>query len=256
MWLERASTSLASSSGRVGRAQQFRDERLGENVLVPEQAEEFLRAEELKDWCEGELSEDPSYAVYLQTLGREELKGLVIGPRHKDAYLSERSAFYEERRALIWFREEEELDLGELSLDLASAYPWAPEDAAWFVLTGEPPEVVSVYLSYRRARGVFTLAFAPWISEETMRQAYRKARNRARGGEGNHQPGEKALTVLCFVSKRTPAGKKPRWTPLMAEWNEDANTPPRWKFKDVSHFRKTYLRTERRVAGPRLASGN
>ena len=248
---------LARQAATLPEVQQFRDAEMGGDLLTPEQAEDFLRAEELEGVSEEELSEAPSYAsyyaVHLDGLSREELKSLMI-PSRRGGYLSEKSAFYEERRG-IWLREET-MDLGELSLWLASAYPWEPEDAAWFILTGEPPEVVSLNLSYRPARKVFTLAFAPWISEETLRRAYRKARDRVYGDEDNRQPGAKALAVLRFVRERTPWEKTPKWTELMTEWNEDADTPPRWRFKDVPHFRKTYLRTERRVAGPWLAGGS
>src|SRR5215213_2345508 len=242
---------LVRQAATLPEVRQFRDERLGGNVLVSERAEEFLRAEELEGLSEEELNEDPSYAssyaVHLDGLSREELKGLVIPSRRRGGYLGERSAFYEELSGYVWFREEEkQIDLGELSLWLASVYPWEPEDAAWFVLTGEPPEVISLNLSYHPARGVFTLAFAPWISEETLRRAYRKARDRAHGGEDNRQPGEKALALLRFVSERTPWGETPKWTPLMTAWNEDDDTQPKWRFSGVSQFRKTYLRAERR----------
>ena len=246
---------LVRRAATLPEVRQFRDERLGGNVLASEQAEEFLRAEELEGVSEEELSEDSSYAssyaVHLDGLSREELKSLAIPPR-KGGPLSEATAVYEERIGYIWLREEErQIDLGELGLWLASAYPWEPEDAAWFVLTGEPPEVKSLNLSYHPAREIFTLAFAPWISEETLRRAYRKARDRAHGGGDNRQPGEKALALLRFVSERTPWGETPKWTPLMTAWNEDDDTPPKWRFSGVSQSRKTYLRAERRVAGPR-----
>ena len=241
---------LVRRAATLPEVQEFRDDVLGGDLLTPEQAENFLRAEELKDRSEEELS---SYAGYVYGLDREELKEHVIPPHPKDGYFSEESAYYrEELVSPFWFRDDNKaIGLRDLSLYLASVYPWEPEDAAWFVLTGEPPEVVSVRLSYHPRRGVFSLTFAPWISEPTLRQAYRKVRDRAHGGKGNRQPGEKALAVLRFVSERTPPEKKPKWTELMKIWNSkcrDGEYPPDWEFSAVSTFRNTYLRSEQRAA--------
>ena len=240
---------LVRQAAMLPEVQQFRDEKLRGDLLTPEQAENFLRAEELKDRSEEELS---SYAGYVYGLDREELKELVIPSHPRGGYFGEEDRYYGEEWGFVWFRDDNKaIGLGDLSLYLASVYPWEPEDAAWFVLTGEPPEVVSVRLSYHPRRGVFSLTFAPWISERTLRQVYRKARDRTHGGKANRYPGRKALAVLRFVSERTPPGKKPKWTELMENWNiecRDSEYPPKWKFKDVSAFRKTYLRSEQRVA--------
>jgi hypothetical protein len=137
------------------------------------------------------------------------------------------------------------------SVERRLLYPWEPEDAAWFVLTGEPPVVAPLNLSYHPDRGVFTLAFASWISEETMRRAYRKARDQAHGGTGNRQLGEKALAVLRFVSERTPSAEKPKWTELWRSWNSecrDGEYPRKWSFNDISALRRAYLRAEQSVA--------
>ena len=45
-----------------------------------------------------------------------------------------------------------------------------------YLLTGERREVVLLEPSYQRRRRVFALNFAPWISKETSRKAYRKCR--------------------------------------------------------------------------------
>ena len=250
---------LVRRAATLPQVREFRDDVLGRDLLTPEQAEEFLRTEVIKDppkvesGEKEELNENFSYAGYVYGLDREELKDLVVLSLSKDGYFSEESAYYrEELVSPFWFRDDNKaIGLRDLSLYLASVYPWEPEDAAWFVLTGEPPEVVSVRLSYHPRREVFSLTFAPWISEPTLRQAYRKARDRAHGGKGNRQPGEKALAVLRFISERTPPGETPKWTELMNSWNSkcrDGEYPPEWKFNAVQTFRNTYLRSEQRVA--------
>lgn len=244
---------LVRQAAALPQVRQFRDEKLRGDLLTPDQAEEFLRAEELKDRPEEEPDENFSYAGHVYGLPREVLEDLVIPSLSKDGYFSEESAYYSEKLlSSVWFRnDDEEIDLGHLSLYLASVYPWEPEDAAWFVLTGEPPEVVSVHLTYHPRRGVFSLTFAPWISEPTLRQAYRKARDRTHSGKDNRNPGRKALAVLRFVSERTPPGKKPKWTQLMKTWNikcRNGEYQPEWTFNAVQTFRNTYLRSEQRAA--------
>jgi hypothetical protein len=82
----------------------------------------------------------------------------------------------------VWSEKEEKeiaTNYRDLFLYLAGTFPWHPYDAARFLLTGERPEVVPLELSYQRR--VFTLNFAPWISEKTLRKAYRKCQKVVRG---------------------------------------------------------------------------
>ena len=235
------SVYLARQATMLPGVRQYRTEKLGsaDKLLEPGAVPNFIRRELI---AAGELE------ATVQTLSLEEL--LTLASYSPGDVLS----FDEEilptpSEGLVLFFQEEVSGLGDLSSRLAALYPWSAEDAAWFILTGEPPDVVSVSLSYHASRRTFTSSFAPWISENTLRRVYRKARDRAHGEE-NRQPGSKALAVLRFVSERTPPTENPRWTELVKSWNQDDDIPALWKFKSISAFRKLYLRTELRIAGP------
>jgi hypothetical protein len=132
--------------------------------------------------------------------------------------------------------------LGDLGRLIAAAYPWEPGDAAWFVLTGQTPEVAPLTLSHDAARGTFTLTFAPWISKGTILRARRLARALSGGGELK----DKTLDVFMFVTERTePEGAKP-WEKLLAEWNR---SHPDERYKNRSSIASAYRRAERKLAG-------
>jgi len=133
----------------------------------------------------------------------------------------------------------------DLCLYLAAIFPWDPYDAARFLLTGERPEVVPLELSYNRHRRVFTLNFAPWISEKTLRKAYRKCQKVVQGGD-NRRMQERTLAVMRFVIKHTDdEGNRPSWSRLTDLWNEHYLSE--WRFKDRFGLRKSYLRAEKEL---------
>jgi hypothetical protein len=138
----------------------------------------------------------------------------------------------------------------EFCLYLAAIFPWHPYDAARFLLTGERPEVVPLQLSYNRHSRVFTLNFAPWISEKTVRKAYRKCQKVVQGGD-NRRMKQRTLAVLRFVTEHTDGEGKRQlsWSQLTDLWNEDH--PGEWRFKGRSGLRKAYLRAEKELARPR-----
>jgi hypothetical protein len=224
----------------LSEVREYREQKLGSE-------NKRLEYKEVKDFLKHELISQEEEQEMVLSLRFEELIALACGSSGAVASFDE-TIFPNSTEGLVFFLQEEGLSLGDLSSWLAALYPWSAEDAALFVLTGKPPEVVALALSYHRTRSVFTLSFTPWISENTFRRVYRKARDRAHGVE-NRQPGSKALAVLRFVSERTPPTEDPRWTELVRTWNQDGDIPTLWKFKSVSAFRKLYLRTEQRVAG-------
>jgi hypothetical protein len=61
---------------------------------------------------------------------------------------------------------------------------------------------VPLELSYHRRRRIFTLNFAPWISEKTFRKAYRKCQKVVQGGD-NRRMKERTLAVMRFVTEHT-----------------------------------------------------
>ena len=141
----------------------------------------------------------------------------------------------------------DKLDYGGLILYLAAIYPWAPGQAGWLLLTGERPEVVPLELSYHRRRRVFTLNFAPWISEKTVRKGYRKCQKVVQGGD-NRRMKERTLAVMRFVTEHTDdEGNRPPWSQMTNLWNEKHRG--KWKFNDRFGLRKTYLRGEEELEG-------
>jgi hypothetical protein len=135
----------------------------------------------------------------------------------------------------------------ELCHYLVDRYPWHPYEAARFLLTGERPEVVPLELSYSRYSRFITLNFAPWISEKTIRKAYRKCQKVVQGGD-NRRMKARTLAVMRFVTKHTnEEGNRPSWAQLTALWNEQH--PGEWSFKDRFGLRKAYLRAEEELAG-------
>ena len=104
-------------------------------------------------------------------------------------------------------------------------------------------------LSYTRGRGIFTLNFAPWISEKTFRKAYRKCQKVVQGGD-NRRMKERTLAVMRFVIEHTDdEGRRLLpWSQLTDLWNEQH--PGEWSFKSRFGLRKSYLRAEKELAGP------
>ncbi len=116
-------------------------------------------------------------------------------------------------------------------------------------MTGERPEVVPLRFSYHRSRRIFTLSFAPWISEKTIRKAYRKGQKVVQGGDNRRMKG-RTLAVTRFVTEHTDdEGNRPSWPELTDLWNREH--PGEWRFKDRFGMRKTHQRAEKKLAGSR-----
>jgi hypothetical protein len=159
---------------------------------------------------------------------------------------------YESSGMLVMTREKRENiaeNYRDLCLYLVAIFPWDLDETALFLLTGECPEVVPLQLSYHRRRRVFTLNFAPWISEKTFRKAYRKCQKVVQGGD-NRWIMERTLAVMRFVINHTDnEGKRLlSWSQLTDLWNEEH--PSEWRFKDRFGLRKAYLRAEKELARP------
>jgi hypothetical protein len=95
-------------------------------------------------------------------------------------------------------RDEAGRSLEERSRWPVSLYPWPLREAAWFVLTGEPPKVEPLKFQYDPAKGTYRLTFARWISERTIRVAYRSIQR------GDNRPlSSKGLSASRFVDEHT-----------------------------------------------------
>jgi hypothetical protein len=124
-------------------------------------------------------------------------------------------------------------ELHELGGQLAERFSWQRAQAAWFVLTGEPPAVPPVRIRYRVEededfkRGVVTLEVATWVSAETVDAVYRDIQRRRLGSINNRQLDTKTLKLVRFVAKQTKSIELTRaerrgWGEKLVEtWNKE-----------------------------------
>jgi hypothetical protein len=248
---EVASLYLAKKASSLPEVRRFRQQRLGGRVLTTEEAKEFLKREELSDLSGLEPRHKDSYISWVNDMSAEELADLVTPRVGKRVYSVQNEIFPDSYQSspIIVVGSRERLDYGGLIQYLTAIFPWAPDRAGWFLLTGERPEVVPLRFSYHRSRQVFTLYFAPWISEKTIRKAYRKGQKVVQGGD-NRRMKERTLAVVRFVAEHTDdEGNRPSWAQLTDLWNEQH--PGEWKFKDRFGMRKTYQRAGKELAGSR-----
>jgi len=254
---ETASLYLAKKAASLPEVRRFRQVRLGGRLLTTKEAEEFLR-EELKGDVPDDrpLSElDEMWIGYLSVIDLEELLEF-IQPAVSPADASSPGLLfpYESSDSMLVMTPEKRKRIAEnyrdLCLYLVAIFPWNLDEAALFLLTGECPEVMPLQLSYHRRRRVFTLNFAPWISEKTFRKAYRKCQKVVQGGD-NRRMKERTLAVMRFVTEHTDdEGKRLlSWSQLTDLWNKE--NPGEWSFKGRSGLRRAYLRATQELVGRR-----
>ena len=149
-------------------------------------------------------------------------------------------------------------ELYEISEELASMFDWpyAAMDrigrprsgaAAWFVLTGEAPEVrpfngrwepqTSKHLN---PQWRIKLTVPPWVPAEEVTRAYLLLRGQA--PEGRRLPHTTTpLDVARFVweQERLHGYKEPHWSALFKRWKHDN---PETKIKTHNNFRTLFVR--------------
>jgi hypothetical protein len=226
------SARLRDEAALLPAVRQFRRSILEDGPLSaeePEQVREFLH-DELASYFDY-ISLDPTYRPEELT-DAEDLKDLIGGvadpfgeflafPRYAlnrdttELAWGEANFRYPYLEGVMGLIRDGDRSLGDLSRWLTARYPWDLKDAAWFVLTNEPPDVISLAFSRDPTRHTFTLTFAPWVSEDTILRSYRSARK----GDAK-LPTEKSLAVLRFVDEHTPSGEVPQWARLTRLWNE------------------------------------
>jgi hypothetical protein len=249
---ETASLYLAKKAASRPEVRRFRQERLGGKLLTTEEAKEFLRGELLREESDDLHSPNELPWTWSDIVGDMRLVELLefVVPIEQSAVGSSQRMLFPYEGAIGRMYSEMEIakNYSELCLYLAGIFPWHPYDTALFLLTGKRPEVVPLELFYNRYRRVFTLNFAPWISEKTIRKAYRKCQRVVQGGD-NRRMQERTLAVMRFVTEHTDdEGKRSTWSQLTDLWNE--HYPGEWRFKDRFGMRKTYLRAEKELARP------
>ena len=255
---------LAKRAAFLPEVCRFREEKLaGHTLETTEQIVAYLRRE--MGYLPKEEYEDLEWALtqipsHLDADEEEELKDLVGGWENRGLESQARHRHENFRRAvrfdsMAWsyeppeqfpygimhlIRDKSGRTLEDLGLWLVSLYPWPLRDAIWFVLTGEPPEVTPLAVERDRSSGMYTLTFTPWISEKTIRDAYRSLQS------GDNRPlGYKSLSAFRFVDMYTEPRQTPKWAELTRRWNQEN---PDDKFTDRSALRRAYERAEARLA--------
>ncbi len=158
--------------------------------------------------------------------------------------------------------------LYELSVELAGAFDWPrgsiegnltgtrpkSESAAWFVLTGEAPQVRPINASWEQARGSthlnpqwrIQLTVPAWLPEEEVLQAFRTLRRQRPRGRQLPKT-SKPLEVARFVWERERLdGYRERapWTAWLERWNDKH---PGHRIETPSNFRTYFLRGDAAV---------
>jgi hypothetical protein len=248
-----ASLYLAKKAASLPELRRFRQERLDDRVLTTEEAKEFLKREILSDnLSDFGARERDSFISWVNDMSAEELADWVTPTARKRVYSVEDEIFpdsYPQSPPVIVVGSTERLDYGGLIEYLTAILPWAPDRAAWFLLTGERPEVVPLQFSFHRSRRVFTLSFAPWISEKTIRRAYRKAQEVVQGGD-NRRMKERTLAVVRFVTEHTDDEGRRLLSEAPLAGVLSVPEVGQLRPKDRFGLRKAYLRAEGELAGP------
>jgi hypothetical protein len=250
---ETAALYLTKKAASLPEVRRFRQEKLGGKLLTTEEAEEFLRGElqrEEPDDLHSPSELDWTWIDFVDDMDLVELLEFVVPTDRTSRGLWKDLLFpYEGSEGWLGSRKKLTENYSEFCLYLAAIFPWHPYDAALFLLTGKRPEVVPLELSYNRYRRVFTLNFAPWISEKTIRKAYRNCQKVVQGGD-NRRMKDRTLAVVRFVTEHTDdEGRRPlSWSQLTDLWNQHHTSE--WRFKDRFGLRKAYLRAKEELAAP------
>jgi hypothetical protein len=137
-------------------------------------------------------------------------------------------------------------------------YLLEPAEAAWLILTGEPPKPKYMSASLTSlstddlSRAALTLTLEPWVSPDKVTSYIRDIRQSILHGAGS-----KARTVEVFrfvvahtEVEETTLEKIPRWRHLCELWNEEYPEDHRWHFADYRDFRTAYIRGRDAIALP------
>jgi hypothetical protein len=158
-------------------------------------------------------------------------------------------------------------ELYDLSVELAEAFDWPlasanvpggirprSESAAWFVLTGEAPQVRPLKAVWDAKHGSkhlvpqwrIQLEVPPWLPEEEVLRAIRTLKRQR--PKGRQMPKvEKTLEVARFVWERERVdgySEPPPWTKWVEQWNIEY---PGLRIKSASDFRMYFLRADAAV---------
>lgn len=145
--------------------------------------------------------------------------------------------------------------LANLGSRLRQYHGWHQDDAAWFVLTGEPPAFHPLSASFHDSASVYgpnhgeiTLHVAPWVPSEEVKKVFLEARDQMRAGAGPGTVSEQRLEVLRFVEEeRAKSARRPTFSALCEAWNQQN---PYWAYSDYTNFSKAYREARKEVLYP------
>lgn len=150
-------------------------------------------------------------------------------------------------------------ELADLGRRLGEYYNWSQGDAEWFILTGEAPTLHPLGVSYREQASVYgpdygeiTLHVAPWVSADTVKQAFLRMRSQIRGGQKPGTVSERRLEVLRFVeAEHARSGLRPGSAAMLEAFNQEH---PHWSYPDHTAFLKAYREARREALYPEYHS--
>lgn len=150
-------------------------------------------------------------------------------------------------------------ELAKLGRRLGRDYGWHRDDAAWFVLTGEPPTLHPLATDFFMNESIYgpsycvlTLRAAPWIPPEEIEKAFVEMRDQVRGAAGPGMVGEQRLEVLRFVEEAcAKCGQRPNFRTLLKMWNQEH---PHWSYNDYRALSKAYREARQEVLYPEYHS--
>jgi hypothetical protein len=169
-------------------------------------------------------------------------------------------------------------DLRQASAHLIRTFPWTAGQAAWFLLTDEPPLVLPIQgslasggtilalekgLTKRRHdsapdEGVawnyatITLSVASWVSAERVAQVYREARRQVNAAD-SRAPEPHNAAVFRFVTARRGANLEltKTWRELAEEWDRAQPDSRRRYGGRWRQFARDYVRAEQALLSQR-----
>src|SRR5215210_5961269 len=149
--------------------------------------------------------------------------------------------------------------LRRISNELADMFGWKQEEAVWFVLTGETPQIkpLSVRVKVKGGRtGVplwsVTINAAPWVPHEEVERAFGRMQQQVLQVRSrrmsSRKMGPRALEVYQFVREQERLHEdRPTWSKLLELWNR---RHPDKRFETYNNFRQYFMRGAKAVEAP------
>jgi hypothetical protein len=173
--------------------------------------------------------------------------GRLLTTEEADAFLAERKT----GRSILDGSTMARSRLGRLAGRLARYYSWRERAAARFVLTGRPPELLSVAVGFGESirdyvpnTASIVITAEVRVSVEEVAEAYKAAQHQILGGD-NRKVKDQVLEVARFVARRIREHDgKESWNEWWGEWNEKhpEKYPKGWRYSAPHGFKQAFER--------------